>query len=257
MPTTQHKPFQGFAPAAVDYLNTLAANNNKTWFSEHKGEFKELLQFPMQDLAAQVYDAMLCRRPDAQLAVKLSRIYRDQRRYKDGSYCHTRLWFNIFDPAIPDGPYFWFEVGHERWNYGLSLLTVSPATMETFRQKLKSTTFAFTIKNYHDQLCQDTEFHLYAPQDNFQTMVNYVFSKDDWAHIRYHDGRRNVPLTDWAKEQCRKAIYDIGFVHQGPNFRQTNTVAVCEECLAELGKVVAATLAQEREDEDETPISHQ
>lgn len=43
-----------------------------------------------------------------------------------------------------------------------------------------------------------------APQDNFQTMVNYVFSKDDWAHIRYHDGRRNVPLTDWAKEQCRK-----------------------------------------------------
>lgn len=162
MPTTQHKPFQGFAPAAVDYLNTLAANNNKTWFSEHKGEFKELLQFPMQDLAAQVYDAMLCRRPDAQLAVKLSRIYRDQRRYKDGSYCHTRLWFNIFDPAIPDGPYFWFEVGHERWNYGLSLLTVSPATMETFRQKLKSTTFAFTIKNYHDQLCQDTEFHLYA-----------------------------------------------------------------------------------------------
>lgn len=54
-----------------------------------------------------------------------------------------------------------------------------------------------------------------------------------------------------------KAIYDIGFVHQGPNFRQTNTVAVCEECLAELGKVVAATLAQEREDEDETPISHQ
>lgn len=42
------------------------------------------------------------------------------------------------------------------------------------------------------------------PQDNFLTMMNYVFSADGWAYIR-HDGKEaNVPLTDWAEDQCMK-----------------------------------------------------
>lgn len=41
------------------------------------------------------------------------------------------------------------------------------------------------------------------PMENFETLLNYVFSKDGWVHIR-HDGiRDNVPLTEWAMRQCR------------------------------------------------------
>lgn len=41
-----------------------------------------------------------------------------------------------------------------------------------------------------------------TPQENFEIMMNYVFSRDGWAHI-CHDGERaDVPLTEWAKEQC-------------------------------------------------------
>lgn len=41
-----------------------------------------------------------------------------------------------------------------------------------------------------------------TPDGNFETMLNLVFGKDGWAHIR-HDGEEGtVPLTQWAKAQC-------------------------------------------------------
>lgn len=41
-----------------------------------------------------------------------------------------------------------------------------------------------------------------APKDNFETMLNFVYSKDGWAHIRYTSEIADVPLTQWAKTQC-------------------------------------------------------
>lgn len=40
------------------------------------------------------------------------------------------------------------------------------------------------------------------PQENFETMMNYVFGKDGWAHIRHDGESEDVLLTEWAKEQC-------------------------------------------------------
>lgn len=41
------------------------------------------------------------------------------------------------------------------------------------------------------------------PNDNMETMLNYVYGKDGWAHI-LHDGENaDVPLTAWAKRQCK------------------------------------------------------
>lgn len=42
------------------------------------------------------------------------------------------------------------------------------------------------------------------PQENFEVMANYVFSKDGWAYLRHDGEKENVPLTDWAKAQCLK-----------------------------------------------------
>lgn len=41
-----------------------------------------------------------------------------------------------------------------------------------------------------------------APEGNFETMLNFVFGQDGWAHIRHDGDTENVPLTRWAKEQC-------------------------------------------------------
>ncbi len=41
-----------------------------------------------------------------------------------------------------------------------------------------------------------------TPNGNFETILNFVYSKDGWAYIR-HDGKHeNVRLTDWARWQC-------------------------------------------------------
>lgn len=41
-----------------------------------------------------------------------------------------------------------------------------------------------------------------TPDGNFETMLNFVFSKDGWAHIRHDGSEGTVPLTQWAKAQC-------------------------------------------------------
>lgn len=41
-----------------------------------------------------------------------------------------------------------------------------------------------------------------APQDNIAAMLNYVFGKDGWAHIRNVANQKDVPLIEWAKAQC-------------------------------------------------------
>lgn len=40
------------------------------------------------------------------------------------------------------------------------------------------------------------------PDGNFETLLNLVFSRDGWAHIRTDSEERAVPLTQWAKGQC-------------------------------------------------------
>ncbi len=41
-----------------------------------------------------------------------------------------------------------------------------------------------------------------TPDGNFETMLNFVFSKDGWTHIRHDGSEGTVPLTQWAKAQC-------------------------------------------------------
>ena len=41
-----------------------------------------------------------------------------------------------------------------------------------------------------------------TPDGNFETMLNFVFGKDGWAHIRHDGSEGTVPLTQWAKAQC-------------------------------------------------------
>lgn len=41
-----------------------------------------------------------------------------------------------------------------------------------------------------------------APDGSVETMLNFVFSQDGWAHIRHDGNEENVPLTQWAKAQC-------------------------------------------------------
>ncbi|MDE7260973.1 MAG: hypothetical protein K2N78_02760 [Oscillospiraceae bacterium] len=40
------------------------------------------------------------------------------------------------------------------------------------------------------------------PDGNFETMLNFVYGKDGWAHIRHNGEKADVRLAEWAAEQC-------------------------------------------------------
>ncbi len=40
------------------------------------------------------------------------------------------------------------------------------------------------------------------PRDNFSTMLNFVYGKGGWAHIRSDGEREDVPLTDYCRRLC-------------------------------------------------------
>lgn len=41
-----------------------------------------------------------------------------------------------------------------------------------------------------------------TPDGNFETMLNFVYGKDGWAHIRHDGENADVPLTECARKQC-------------------------------------------------------
>ena len=40
------------------------------------------------------------------------------------------------------------------------------------------------------------------PQGNFETGLNFVYSRDGQAYIRADEDGAGIPLTDWMKQQC-------------------------------------------------------
>lgn len=40
------------------------------------------------------------------------------------------------------------------------------------------------------------------PQDNFHTMLNFVYGDGGWAHIRHDGENEGILLTEWAKKEC-------------------------------------------------------
>ncbi len=41
------------------------------------------------------------------------------------------------------------------------------------------------------------------PDGNFETVLNFVYGKDGWAHIRHDGEHEDVRLTEWTKQQCK------------------------------------------------------
>lgn len=85
--------FQGFDPAAIQFLADLAQNNDRAWFQPRKAEFERLLKAPMAAMIAALADALAARGVPMLADPDRSpfRIYRDTRFSKDKSPYKTHL----------------------------------------------------------------------------------------------------------------------------------------------------------------------
>jgi len=132
--------FNGFTQRTIDFMWNLRLNNEKTWFEAHKEEFRRDFQAPMKDLGQEVFERITSDYPNHRFIHKLSRIFRDARRVRDGEPYRSCLWFTIERPSEEwtSTPVFWFELSPDDWSYGLGYYLAKPMTMAKLRARMDS-----------------------------------------------------------------------------------------------------------------------
>ncbi len=130
--------FTGFSDKTTDFLWGIRFNNERSWFLDHKNDYIEYVQKPLNALGKDVYDLFTRGHKDRNVLLHVSRIYRDARRlYGRGPYKDT-LWFSIREVSDDwhDCPMLWFDISPEGYGYGLGFYSSRPALMNAFRKSI-------------------------------------------------------------------------------------------------------------------------
>jgi len=118
-------------------------NNNKTWFENHRYDYKEFVLGPLCDLVTDLGDFMLDIDPRFEItpAVNktISRIYRDTRFSKDKSPFRSTVWIT-FKNRSKDWTTrvcgYFFELSVDSYRYGMGFYDAAPAIMSKFREQI-------------------------------------------------------------------------------------------------------------------------
>ena len=128
--------FTGFTPETMDFLWGIRMNNNRDWFTQHKGDYVRTLYEPMKELGQAVFQPFL-ERPGNLL--KVSRIYRDARMHPPTPYKES-LWLCIRRDVDwwAENPCLYFELNPEGANYGFFYWKPRAAVLEDFRRNISA-----------------------------------------------------------------------------------------------------------------------
>ncbi|MDR2571523.1 MAG: DUF2461 domain-containing protein [Oscillospiraceae bacterium] len=168
-------------------------NNNKLWFEEHKEGYKRDFQTPMKELGKEVYNRINADYGKRGFVHKMSRIYKDARRVRDGNPYRDHLWFSVERPSAEEEESsgvltFWFDLNPEGWSYGLGYYAAKAATMEMLRKTIDDNPKKF--EKLIDLLNSQDEFKLegdeYARQKQAPTTKTQEwYNKKSFSLIYY------------------------------------------------------------------------
>ena len=130
--------FQGFTPAAVEFLWGVKFNNNREWFGEHKQEYLDYVDKPLRELSQQLLDAMNAAYPKLGFAQHVSRIYRDARRLFGRGPYKDHMWLVVARPHEDHlgHPAFYFEIAPNYFSYGCGCWDMTPETTAKLRARI-------------------------------------------------------------------------------------------------------------------------
>lgn len=125
--------FEGYTPAAIDFLWGIRFNNNRAWFQDHKADYEQHLYRPTLALAEDVRQGFSI--PGTIL--KTSRIYRDV-RYSDGIPYKEHLWFCLREDNVfwSEHPSMYFQIEPEGGSLGFIFYSPRAALMQTHRNRM-------------------------------------------------------------------------------------------------------------------------
>jgi len=159
--------FTGFSQKTIDFMYNIRLNNNREWFEAHKDDYKRDFQTPMKALGLEVFERINEVYGKRGFVHKLSRIYRDARRVRDGNLYRDHLWFSVERPMLGEEESsgvltFWFDLGPEGWSYGLGYYAAKAATMEMLRKYIDA--HPKKLEKLIDLLAKQSEFVLDGPE---------------------------------------------------------------------------------------------
>jgi len=186
--------FNGFSPATIDFMWNLRLNNNKPWFEAHKDEFIREFQTPMKALGREVFERVVAKN-DRGFIHKVSRIYKDARRIRDGEPYRANLWFSIEKP-VPENaewtgtPVFWFELCPDDWSYGMGYYAAKAETMTNFRAMVDENPKKF------EKLISPLE-----KQDEF------ILEGDEYKRRKEPQAKISEKATEWYNKKSFSLIH--------------------------------------------------
>jgi len=129
--------FKGFTQNTIDFFLQLRENNNKQWFDEHRGEYREYVYQPFRELAAEMLPMMLSIDPQLDITPgrAVSRINRDIRFSRNKSPYRANMWVT-FKGSYGDWkekPVFFFELFPEFYRYGMGYYNTPKEVMTRIR----------------------------------------------------------------------------------------------------------------------------
>lgn len=134
--------FAGFPVATFEFLNGIAAHNEKAWFDAHRPLYEAGYVEPAKAFVAAIGPRLREISPNVQFDPKvngsLSRVNRDIRFSKDKRpyKTHLNMWFWHGDRKGWDTPGFYISLSPERIYLGTGMHGLEKDVLESFRQSV-------------------------------------------------------------------------------------------------------------------------
>jgi uncharacterized protein (TIGR02453 family) len=133
--------FSGFPPAAFDFLEGLAAHNDKAWFEARRDVWEEACLGPLRALVVELGAALQDEAPgliaDPRVGGSIFRIHRDTRFSKDKSPFKTHLGFFLWEgERKATSPGLYIELGPRRMLVGGGLYAFDRDQLAAWRAAL-------------------------------------------------------------------------------------------------------------------------
>lgn len=132
--------FNGFTPEAPRFLFENKINDSKSWYEEHKDEYKKYVYNPLAELVKELAPTML--EIDSNLITipskLISRVRRDTRFTKDKSLYRDNAWIVFLrdKSMMSTSPCFWFEISPRGFSYGVGYYGAEPSSMQRMREMI-------------------------------------------------------------------------------------------------------------------------
>ncbi len=128
-----------FTQRSIDFLYFNFKHNSKAWYAEHRDDFKQFVQLPLQDLVSALADTMHTIDPFLITEPKacISRIYKDLRFAKDKTTLYRdHMWFEFTrnKHSRTPVPSFYFELSPYNFSYGCGFYYMDSALSKAIQK---------------------------------------------------------------------------------------------------------------------------